>query len=166
MNEKLYEELSKECDRLTAIIDQEEVNSDKWKAAYGKKLEILGKMNDLNKTESDYYSKQEDRNAQKEHNEAVLQMEERKLEMEEKKLEQHERIEQSRRDAEISLEQEKQKISWKRVGFEMSKVLVPLAITIIARKAERKEMFDFETHGRITSTVGRQFKLQDLFWKK
>lgn len=166
MNEKLYEELVKECERLTGIIDSEEVNSDKWKAAYAKKLDILEKINNLYKVESEYWSKSDDRELQKEHNEKMLEMEEKKLELEEKKLKQHEDIEQSRRNAELALEQEKQKITWKRVGFEMGKIVIPLAITAVIRRKERGEMFDFETHGRITSTVGRQFRLTDLFWKK
>ena len=166
MGDKLYEELVKECERLTGIIDAEEVNSDKWKAAYAKKLDILEKMNNFQKIQNDYWSKDDDRKVQEKQNERMLEMEEKKLELEEKKLKQHEDIERSRRNAELALEQEKQEITWKRVGFEMSKIVIPLAITAIIRKKERGEMFDFETHGRITSSVGRQFRLTDLFWKK
>lgn len=159
MNEKLYKELVDECDRLTEIIDNEEPGSDTWKLAYGKKLDILEKMSAFNKVETEYCIKQEDRNLEREHNQKML-------EMEEKKLDQHWEIECSRREAEMALEQEKQKISWKRIGFEMAKIIVPLGLTILVRGKEREEIFDFEEHGRITSTVGRQFRLQDLFWKK
>lgn len=129
MNKELHDELLKECDRLTKIIDREDEGSDLWKLAYGKKQDILDKMNAYNKVTIDYIMKE------------------------------------NALEADMTLEKEKKKISWPRVGFEASMVLIPLLITIKARKDERHEMFDFDTHGHLTSAVGRQYRLLD-FWKK
>lgn len=159
MNEKLNDVLIEECDRLTEITDSEDVGSEAWEAAYRRKLDILEKMNAFNKVETEYFIKAEDRRVEEERNRKMLELEERKLA-------QHLEIERSRREGEIALEKEKQKLNWKRVSFEMAKILVPLGVTILVRRKEREEIFDFETHGRITSTVGRQFRLHDLFWKK
>lgn len=159
MNEKLYQELVDECDRLTKLIEEEEFNSEGWKAAYSRKLDILEKMNSFNKVETEYYTKQEERRVEEEHNKQML-------ELEEKKLEQHKELDQRRIAYDLIVEKEKQKITWQRIAFEMAKILLPLGISAAVRHKERRDMYDFEEHGRITSTVGRQYRLMDLFWKK
>lgn len=129
MNEKLYEGLVVEYERLVEILDQLEVNSEEWKETHDRLLLVIDKMNTFNKTETEYYVKSEERELQK------------------------------------TLEKEKQKITWQRVGFEMSKIILPLLITVGVRTIERHEMYDFEEHGRLTSTAGRQFRFMDLFRK-
>jgi hypothetical protein len=87
------------------------------------------------------------------------------LELEERKMEQHEMIEESRNEAGIRLEQEKQKITWKRVAFELGKLVIPLGISIVHYNMAQKKVFDFEEHGRITSTAGRELHLPKIFTK-
>lgn len=158
MSDKLYQELVNECDRLTKIINSEETGSDAWKLAYSKKLDILEKMQAFDRSESEYYAKQEERRITEEHNRRMLELEERKME-------QHEMIEESRNEAGIRLEQEKQKITWKRVAFELGKLVIPLGISIVHYNMAQKKVFDFEEHGRITSTAGRELHLPKIFTK-
>lgn len=158
MNEKLLEVLTSECDRLIEIVDSADPKSDEWKSAYAKLQEMIQQMNAFNKVETEYYTKCEERRIQEEHNKVME-------ELERQKMAQHVEIETLRRDTDLALERLKQ-IDWKRVSFEMAKVLIPLLITIAVRTIERREMYDFEEHGRLTSTAGRQFRIMDLFWKK
>lgn len=145
MDRKLYDELIAECDRLTEIINSNEVGSPEWKDAYGKKLAILEKMGEFNKIDTEYFSKKES------------------LNFEEKKLEHQAKIEASRREGELNLEREKQKIGWKRVSFEMAKLAIPMIISAWVYDRAQKKVFDFEEHGRITSTPGRQLGLPRFF---
>lgn len=158
MQEKLKEELMVECDRLTEIIDNNEPGSEMWKEAYSKKLAVLDKMQVYEKCEGELWSKQEERRITEEHNQEMIALEDRKLE-------QHLVIETSRNNANIKLEETKQKITWQRVTFEMAKVVVPLGISIIHYNRAQKKVFDFEEHGKITSTCGRDLHLPKIFMK-
>lgn len=140
MNEELYKELIDECERLTNIIDNSEVGDEQWKLAYGKKLDILDKMQEYNKTDSDWMIKSEDRKVLKEHNERMEALEKRRLEIEAGKSE----------------------LSWKYVAFEAGKILIPLVISIWHYNSAAKKMYDFEEHGRITSTVGKDLHLPKI----
>lgn len=74
------------------------------------------------------------------------------------------RIEEERNKAMESVERDKQKLTWQRVCFEMAKVVVPLAIQIVAFGNLQGRMFKFEETGRVTSTGGREMHLPK-FWK-
>lgn len=78
--------------------------------------------------------------------------------------EERRRIEEERNKAATEVEKEKQKLTWGRVGFEMGKVLLPLAAQIAAFGVLQKRMFKFEETGRINSTGGREMHLP-RFWK-
>lgn len=159
MNEKLLEALMEEYNRLKEILESSPIESDNWKMADQKMHDLMKTMNEFNKAETEYFTKQDVLEAEKKHNEKML-------EIEKEKLAQHAKIEESRRQGEIALEKEKKKINWERLAFELALVLVPLGVTIASRRQERHEMYDFETHDRLTSTVGRQFRLLDLYKKK
>jgi hypothetical protein len=148
MYEKLYQELVDECDRLTVIIDKEKFGSEDWKWAYGKKMELLKQMAERCKEDDEFTAKEEERKITKEHNSKM-----RKLER--IKLEQQKEIERLRNETSMKLEREKQKVTWQRVAFEMAKILIPLGISVALYRESRERMFDFEEHGRVTSTVGR-----------
>lgn len=156
INKLLEEQLAGECDRLTMIIDHSEEGGDEWKDAYAKKLAILEKMKDFVKAEMEFSVKRESNDVERK----KLEMTE---ELEKMKLDSHEKVETIRREAELALEREKQKISWKRIGLEFGKVLLPLFLTIAHYNHAQKKIFDFEEHGRITSTPGRQLGLPRIF---
>lgn len=57
------------------------------------------------------------------------------------------------------LEQEKNRLRWDRVSFELSKILVPALISVFSYKYFQGRVLDFEENGRITSTAGRELHL-------
>lgn len=75
------------------------------------------------------------------------------------------RFEKIQKDLELEAAKKKDDISWKKVAFEMGKIVVPLAISIVHYNVAANKMYDFETHGRITSTAGRELKLPKIFMK-
>jgi hypothetical protein len=158
MDEKLYNELIAECDRLTEAINQMETGSDEWKQVYGRKLDVLEKMQEYNKVDAEYYDKMENRRITEEHNSKMV-------EIEIEKMREHKEIERERNAATIQAEEEKQKLSWKRVIFEMAKLVVPVGISSAIYLHAQNKVFDFEEHGRITSTAGRELHLPKIFTK-
>lgn len=158
MDEKLYNELIGECDRLTEIINSSKIGSEEWKAVYGRKLDILEKMQEYNKIEADYYDKQESRRITEEHNSKML-------DIEIEKMKEHREIEKERNAAAIAAEDHKQQLSWQRVAFEMAKILAPVGISSALYLHAQNKVFDFEEHGRITSTPGRELHLPKIFTK-
>lgn len=105
-------------------------------------VDVLAKVNHfvellvtLNKDASDYEDKAERRKIEKERNEAMAE-----------------------------IERDKQKITWERVGLEMSKVIIPLLIQVIAFSELQKRMFIFEKTDSIHSFGGREMHLP-RFWK-
>ena len=74
------------------------------------------------------------------------------------------RIEEERNKAMEQIERDKQKITWGRVGLEMSKVVVPLLIQLVAFGSYWRKTLKFEETGRITSSVGREMHFPK-FWK-
>lgn len=153
MEEKLLEELIKECDRLTEIIDSSEVGSDEWKMAHSRKLDVLEKMQAFYKTETEYQIKFEDREATLDHDVEMLTLEE-------KKLEQHMEIERLRAEEARALEDMKR--SWKAFGFAIGTVVLPELLKIVYHNAHTDKVLGFEEHGRIVSSIGRQLKLPKL----
>lgn len=159
MNDKLYDEMIADCDRLQEIIDNSEVGSDEWKVAYNKKMELYDKMNAYNKADSDYLSRQEDRKVQEEHNREMR-------EIEREKLKQHEEIEKIRNEAAKDLEKEKQKVTWQRATLRIAEVGIPIILSYIAVHNEGTRMFKFEEHGRLVSSQARAYLSRlTKFWK-
>lgn len=71
-------------------------------------------------------------------------------------------LEKAKNDATITLEREKSKLTWGRVGFEMAKVLIPLAVSMYVSDKWQRRMLKFEETGRFTSSVSREFHLPKL----
>lgn len=159
MNKIIKDELVTECERLTEIINNEDVGSDKWKMAYAKKQDILEKMLAYEKMESDYVTKQEERELQKQRDESMR-------EIEEQKMKQHAEIEQKRRDTEKELEKRKEIIKYICIGADAVMLFVPLAISIKERHTSEDKMYNYEEHGRLVSTVARQWRLPEILWKR
>ena len=158
MDEELRKELLEECERLTEIINSEEIGSANWKLAYGKKQDILEKMLAFNRTKLEFDAKNDEYREEVRHNQEMESLEK-------DKQADHRRIEEDKNRANLELEKEKQKVTWQRVAFEIGKIAVPLALTIIHYNGAQKRVFDFEEHGRITSTAGRELHLPKIFWK-
>lgn len=74
LNERLHQELELECDRLTEVLSTQFEGSDEWNDTMNKKLELLDKMETLNKIEYDYWNKDEERK-----NSIVLEQEKKKI---------------------------------------------------------------------------------------
>ena len=68
-------------------------------------------------------------------------------------------IEKKRNDDANEIEKEKQKLGWKRIGFEMAKVVVPIVVSMIGYNTFQKRVMKYEETGRISSTAGRELHL-------
>ena len=75
------------------------------------------------------------------------------------------RIEEKRNNEANALEQDKQKLGWKKIGFEMAKVVVPVVISMVGYDIFQKRVMKYEETGRISSTAGRELHLPS-FMKK
>lgn len=75
-------------------------------------------------------------------------------------------IDEKRNETMARIEEEKNKVPVVRVVLETGKVVVPLATSVLMLygyfKAQNK-VFDFEEHGSITSSAGRQLGLPRVF---
>lgn len=75
-------------------------------------------------------------------------------------------IDEKRNETMARIEEEKNKVPVVRVVLETGKVVVPLATSVLMLygyfKAQNK-VFDFEAHGSITSSAGRQLGLPRVF---
>ena len=68
-------------------------------------------------------------------------------------------LERKRNDDANEIERDKQELGWKRIGFEMAKVVVPVVISMIGYNAFQKRVMKYEETGRISSTAGRELHL-------
>lgn len=69
--------------------------------------------------------------------------------------EERRRIEEERNLMQNEIEAEKVRISWKKVAFEMAKILSPVLLSGIIFSRVHEECMEFEETGRVTSTSGR-----------
>lgn len=75
------------------------------------------------------------------------------------------RIDEDRNKATAEVEMSKQEITWKRVGLEMAKLIVPLSMSMAGYDFFQKRMIKFEETGRFTSAVSRELHLPNFFKK-
>ena len=68
-------------------------------------------------------------------------------------------IERIKNENLYKLEQEKSKLGWQRVTFEMAKIIVPSIISIAAYDYFQRRIIDFEENGRLTTTASRELHL-------
>ena len=69
------------------------------------------------------------------------------------------KLDDKKNQALYELELKKSELSWKRVTFEMAKIIVPTIISIGAYDYFQKRVLEFEENGRINSTAGRELHL-------
>lgn len=111
-----------------------EVGSDQWNAFLSEVTVLSGKLNELHVKELEYQDKV-----------ARREMEER-------------------RNGQMAIiEMEKNDISWKRIGLELSKVVIPVLISGILYGVYQKRLLAFEENGRLTSHASRELHLPK-FW--
>ena len=135
MTQETYELLEEAVQKQLENVQNVDISTKEGKETLALSMNLAQLLITTDKDNSDYYDKQEKR-----------------------------RIEEERNKAMESVERDKQKITWGRVCFEMAKVVVPLAIQIIAFGKLQGRMFKFEETGRVTSTGGREMHLPK-FWK-
>lgn len=76
------------------------------------------------------------------------------------------RIEEEKAQMMANVETSKQEIKPKRAAFEIAKVLAPVIASGILYGIYQRRMIDFEENGRITTSVGRDLHLPNIFnWK-
>lgn len=89
------------------------------------------------------------------------------IDAKERDMERQRENEETRILEEADIEKKKIDPSWKRVGFEMAKAVVPLVISIVGYGVLQERLFDYESDPEghfIHSSAGRQFSLPK-FWK-
>lgn len=74
------------------------------------------------------------------------------------------RVDEEVRKAQVEVESSKSKLTAGRVIFELSKVLLPTALSIGAYAYFQKILLQFEETGRLTSSASRGLNLPK-FWK-
>lgn len=135
MTTETYEMLERAVQVQLENVEKRNIETKEGKESLTKSIHLVELLVTADKDNADYYDKQERR-----------------------------RIEEEKNKAANEVERDKQKLTWGRVGFEMTKVIVPLAIQIFAFGSLQKRMFKFEETGRISSTGGREMHLP-RFWK-
>lgn len=85
--------------------------------------------------------------------------EDEKLRLETLDKEERRNLEAMKNETLSEIEKEKAKISWKKVLFEMSKLLGPVIITMLGYDIFQRRILRFEETGRIASTAGRELHL-------
>lgn len=138
VNEKILKMLEDKYERLERVVTDPNADAEERKNAEREILEVTKQMQELYKTEMDYFVNKD-------------------------KLDEHSRIEKERNEASLELEKQKQKLSWQRVAFELSKVIIPIVGSGILYFKASRDMYQFEENGRITSTPGRQMRLPNIF---
>lgn len=130
MSTETYELLELVCQSQLKNVENLDLESKEGKESLAKANTMLELLIAADKDNADYYDKQERREIEKQKNEA-----------------------------QITVERDKQKLTWNRIGFEMAKVVVPTLMSIFAYDIFQKRILKFEETGRITSTAGRELHL-------
>lgn len=71
--------------------------------------------------------------------------------------------EAAERREETQLKVEKEKVSWKRIGFEIFKIVLPALLTKWIYDRNCDKILEYEKDGIIRSKPGREFRLPNLF---
>lgn len=132
----LKEALVDEIGNHLELINTVQKGSKEQQALVSDLTKLVDSVNELNKTEYEYYDKQERREIDREKNQALAELENKKSEL-----------------------------GWKRVTFELAKVVIPSLISIGAYDLFQKRVLKFEETGRLVSTASRELHLPKLPWK-
>lgn len=130
MTEETYDMLERAAQVQLEAVERLDATTKEGKEALTKSIHLVELLISTDKDTSDYYDKQERR-----------------------------RIEEERNKAANETEREKQKLTWGRVGLEMAKVVVPLAMSLIGYDIFQKRMLIFEKTDRVCSLAGRELHL-------
>lgn len=137
--DQLEEALLQKYERLKQIIEQSEFGSEEHKAAERELNCLIDQMQTFHNTNCEYFAKDEDRKIKKEYNDDMAELEDQRI--------------------------QQQKLTWKRVAFEIGKVVVPIIGSAVVYFKAQRNILKFEETGRITSTAGRELHLPKLFNK-
>lgn len=107
-----------------------ERDDDKKSKKFDEAMKLIDKMNETDKVSFEFSDKEERR-----------------------------RIEEKRNDQAAETEAEKARLSWKKVAFEMAKVMLPSIGGWIAYDKFQTRVMKFEETGRVCSTAGREMHL-------
>lgn len=107
-----------------------ERDDDKKSKKFDEAMKLIDKMNETDKVSFEFSDKEERR-----------------------------RIEEKRNDQAAETEAEKARLSWKKVAFEMAKVMLPAIGGWIAYDKFQTRVMKFEETGRVCSTAGREMHL-------
>lgn len=80
--------------------------------------------------------------------------------------EERRRIEEKKNDEMTKVERNKQKIGWERWAFEFLKLGITIGTGMYSFFKGQSNMLNFEEHGRITTTAGRELHLPKITWWK
>lgn len=130
MTDETYVLLEEAAQVQLKAVKSMDVDTKEGKEALTKSIHLVELLITTDKDNADYYDKQERR-----------------------------RIEEERNKAANETERKKQELTWGRVGLEMAKVVVPLAVSFVGYNVFQKRVLRFEETGRITSTAGRELHL-------
>lgn len=150
--DNLQEGLNAKFERLNERLSNLEAGSKEYLEAEKAMEKLLDQMQAFYRTSNEFWAKEEERRIQENHNEQMAEIEDRKVK-------DHFDIEMERAQTQLQVEKEKQKLSWKKVVFEMSKVVVPAAISAVVFFKGQERMIKFEETGRFTSSVSRESHL-------
>lgn len=78
--------------------------------------------------------------------------------------EERRRIDEERNKATAKTEAEKIQLTWKKVLFELAKVVIPTGLSIGAYHVFQKRLLQFEETGRLTSSASKGLNLPK-FWR-
>lgn len=74
------------------------------------------------------------------------------------------RIDEEKNKMQAENEVAKMELTWKKMLFEMAKVLLPTGLSVVAYHVFQKRLLEFEETGRLTSSASRGLNLPK-FWK-
>ena len=126
LKEALVEEIQNHLDLINTV----QKGSKEQQALVADLTKLVDSVNELNKTEYEYYDKQERREIDREKNQALAELESKKSEL-----------------------------GWQRVTFELCKVIIPTLVSIGAYNVFQKRVLKFEETGRLVTTASRELHL-------
>ena len=160
--ESMWQLLDSQIRNNLEAIKNLEPGSDERKKLVQETETLMKTQQEYIKIDNEAYDKSERLEVEKSKNDKANEVELKKLEMEKEDKKERRRIEEKKNKEAHEIEEKKLKVNWKDVGVKAGLCLIPLAIKIAVRNREQKMMYDFEEHGRLTSTAGRQYRPIDL----
>lgn len=137
MDEELLTMLNNRLKELIELSKTVKVGTEERKAVDSEISMLTNCLLDNNRQNLDYYDKEERR-----------------------------RIEEKKNDEMAKIEKNKQKIGWERWAFEFLKLGITIGTGMYSFFKGQRNVLNFEEHGRITTTAGRELHLPKITWWK